>query len=116
MTVKNDFPLLIGAFLEKHQVEKLDLVGKSFLTVILCYRIDAFLAKPPLTRPRILRISSRASSGQRFGRLRSLDGRVLLRHRRGFVRRADLARVDLGLTKAEPLAYTWQVSVLPKAL
>ena len=41
MTVKNDFPLLIGAFLEKHQVEKLDLVGKSFLTVILCYRIDA---------------------------------------------------------------------------
>lgn len=34
------------AFSEKRQVAKLDLVEKSFLTVILCYRIDA----PPLNR------------------------------------------------------------------
>ena len=35
------FLLSAGAFLEKCQVAKFDLIGKSFLTVILCYRIDA---------------------------------------------------------------------------
>ncbi len=37
MTVKNDFPLPGGAFAEKRQVAKFDLIEKSFLTVILCY-------------------------------------------------------------------------------
>ena len=32
-----------GAFSEKRQVAKFDLIEKSFLTVILCYRIDAFV-------------------------------------------------------------------------
>ena len=37
------FLLPAGAFSEKRQVAKFDLIEKSFLTVILCYRIDAFV-------------------------------------------------------------------------
>ena len=37
------FPSSEGAFSEKYQVAKFDLIEKSFLTVILCYRIDAFV-------------------------------------------------------------------------
>ena len=35
------FLLSAGAFLEKYQVAKFDSIEKSFLTVILCYRIEA---------------------------------------------------------------------------
>ena len=51
-----------GAFSEKYQVAKFDLIEKSFLTVISCYRIGASLLDD--MKPRLTRTHARRASGR----------------------------------------------------
>ena len=80
-----------GAFSEKYQVAKFDLIEKSFLTVILCYRIGASLLddmKPRLTRTHARRASGRTPwPGAAQGPARPTGGAI-----RGAGARGDPAR------------------------
>ena len=91
--------------MEKCQVAKFDLIGKSFLTVILCYRIDAPLLNQDWHGPGRLVVQGFAIASEVPAGKQEAPPGAPDRGLRGAIRRTRVC-VDFGSQRRSPLCQT----------